>query len=201
MAVMAGACITIDRFLGQEQAAVLLADLLQHESAFTPATVGSGTRERIDTAQRLVGHADVDSSALNAFVEAFSARVPDLCRQLGLPAFHPHELEVDILAYGDGGFYHRHVDVALGANRPETSRLLSAVYYLHRLPRRFTGGALRFYAVPGGDSTDVEPESDRLVAFPSFTPHEVLPVGVPSGAFADRRFTISVWVRRARVSG
>lgn len=45
---------------------------------------------------------------------------------------------------------------------------------------------------------DVPPESDTLVAFPSWLRHEVLPVHVPSGAWRDSRFAINCWLHRAR---
>jgi SM-20-related protein len=44
----------------------------------------------------------------------------------------------------------------------------------------------------------VEPEHNRLVAFPAFVPHEVVPISCPGNAFADRRFSINCWLHRAR---
>lgn len=41
------------------------------------------------------------------------------------------------------------------------------------------------------------PETDTLVAFPSWLRHEVLPVRVPSGDWADCRFSINCWLLRA----
>ena len=43
---------------------------------------------------------------------------------------------------------------------------------------------------------EIEPRFDRAVFFPSWFPHEVLPVHCGSGAFADGRFAISCWVRK-----
>ena len=45
---------------------------------------------------------------------------------------------------------------------------------------------------------DIEPETDSLVAFPSWLRHEVLPVRIPSAAWADGRFTINCWLHRAQ---
>jgi Rps23 Pro-64 3,4-dihydroxylase Tpa1-like proline 4-hydroxylase len=44
----------------------------------------------------------------------------------------------------------------------------------------------------------LEPRNNRLIAFPSFVPHEVRRVACPSGEFADSRFAINVWLSRAR---
>ena len=76
----------------------------------------------------------------------------------------------------------------------------SLFYYLHREPRAFDGGELRLQlppVVPGEQPTyvDIEPEQNRLVAFPSGLVHEVRPVSVPTNRFEDRRFALSAWLR------
>ena len=76
--------------------------------------------------------------------------------------------------------------------------MVSAVYYFHRQPRGFSGGQLAIYPIDAGDAATIEPMHDRLVVFPSFAPHEVLPVTVPGNAFADARFSINCWLRRER---
>jgi SM-20-related protein len=38
---------------------------------------------------------------------------------------------------------------------------------------------------------DLAPENDSLVIFPSWAPHEVMPVVFPSGGFADSRFSVN----------
>ena len=80
-------------------------------------------------------------------------------------------------------------------------RLLSGVYYFHREPKAFSGGALRFHRFGGGETQDdwidVEPEQDSLVVFPTWARHEVLRVSCPSREFADSRFAVNVWLCRA----
>ena len=44
---------------------------------------------------------------------------------------------------------------------------------------------------------DLEPLRNSLVAFPSWVPHEVRPIGVPSGDFGDYRFALNCWYCRA----
>jgi Rps23 Pro-64 3,4-dihydroxylase Tpa1-like proline 4-hydroxylase len=61
---------------------------------------------------------------------------------------------------------------------------------LHSEPRSFSGGELTIR------SSGVQPQGDTLVLFPSCSVHEVLPVRVPSGAFADSRFTVTGWIHR-----
>ena len=76
---------------------------------------------------------------------------------------------------------------------------MTMVYYFYRKPKAFTGGQLRLYGL-GAHATncisEIEPRFDRAVFFPSWFPHEVLPVHCNSGAFSDGRFAISCWVRK-----
>jgi Rps23 Pro-64 3,4-dihydroxylase Tpa1-like proline 4-hydroxylase len=76
------------------------------------------------------------------------------------------------------------------------------VYYFSEKPRRFQGGELRLHGFPDpfrktpGPVVDVVPEPDKLVIFPSWLEHEVLPVRVPSKAWRDCRFSINCWIHR-----
>jgi Rps23 Pro-64 3,4-dihydroxylase Tpa1-like proline 4-hydroxylase len=103
-------------------------------------------------------------------------------------------VELELVAHGDGAFYRRHIDTQTATERSHI-RVLSGVYYFHRQPKRFTGGALRLYAI--GDPqrfTDIEPTHNTLVVFPAWAPHEVQPVRCPSGQFMDSRFAINCWL-------
>jgi SM-20-related protein len=83
---------------------------------------------------------------------------------------------------------------------------LSCIYYFAETPRRFGGGELRLYgfADPFRGSArpivDVAPDTDKLVIFPSWLDHEVLPVHLPSTAWRDGRFTANCWIYRAPVA-
>jgi SM-20-related protein len=117
------------------------------------------------------------------------------------PQVKPKEFE--ITAYPDGGHIGEHIDTRTKKNNV---RILSCIYYFAATPRRFDGGELRLYGFPkpnfGGipapaSFVDIEPRTDTLVVFPSWLRHQVLPVRVASGAWADSRFTVNCWVHRA----
>jgi SM-20-related protein len=67
--------------------------------------------------------------------------------------------------------------------------------------RSLAGGALRLYAI-GGEAdqkfVDIEPLRNSLLMFPSWAPHEVMPVSCPSKRFIDSRFAINCWVHRKK---
>jgi len=122
-------------------------------------------------------------------------------QQFGAARFEPSKFELEMVAHGDEAFYGKHRDTnVLTGPKFNNRRIISAVYYFHRVPKAFSGGTLRIYSFVGDQDTgafiDVEPTNDTLVFFPSWFPHEVLPVVCPSGRFEDSRFAINCWIRR-----
>ena len=81
--------------------------------------------------------------------------------------------------------------------------MLTYVYYFHREPVAFRGGQLRLYDSqvesarwrPAETFSELQPENNMLVLFPSRVMHEVLPTYCSSREFADGRFTLNGWVR------
>ena len=111
------------------------------------------------------------------------------------------KLETQLVAHNDGAFYSRHIDTQM-IGRHDHIRVLSGVYYFHAKPKAFTGGALRLYSIGNGEGrtfVDIEPEHNSLVVFPSWAPHEVMPVSCPSKRFVDSRFAINCWIHREKV--
>jgi SM-20-related protein len=128
------------------------------------------------------------------------AIAPIALARLGLiePKVEPREFE--FARYGDGCYFKTHVDTI---ERIERVRILSCVYYFAKRPSRFSGGALRLRGFPdpfretAGPIVDITPETDKLVIFPSWLEHEVLPVHVPSDVWLDGRFSVNCWIHRA----
>lgn len=185
-----------------------VAELLQHvalrERNFRPAVVRnrrSGER-RVDRGQRdclVLG----DLGPYRQMIETFvNNAMPRLLAELRLNEASVEPREFEICAYGDGGRFGVHVDTNELLDRV---RVASCVYYFAASPQRFSGGELRLHGLPTLSAgkppgappfVDIAPETDMLVVFPSWLRHEVLPVRVPSGAWADWRFSINCWLLR-----
>lgn len=122
--------------------------------------------------------------------------------RLGLTEAAVEPREFEFACYSDGSHFKPHVDTN---ERLQRVRVLSCVYYFSEQPRRFSGGELRLHGFPDpfretpGPVVDVAPEPDKLVIFPSWLQHEVLPVHVPSKAWSDCRFSINCWIHRTGV--
>ena len=125
---------------------------------------------------------------------------PTLIRDLHVTPFEPSTVELEMVANNHGAFFKRHIDTFTGSGRQAGERMLSAVYYFHAEPKAFSGGALRLYSlgtkVEERNFTDVHPEQNMLLVFPSWWVHEVLPISCPSRRFSDSRFNVNCWVHR-----
>jgi SM-20-related protein len=198
--------VVFERVFGPERVAALLDYVEARREDFRPAKIrrrasGEGT---VDTHRR--NHLQIRGlggfeDTLGGFVRSIAARMLDALH-LAEPAVEPREF--DLIAYRDGDYFRAHIDTTELA---DTVRVVSCVYYFAATPPGFGGGSLRLYGFPttpldrrpeATPYVDVPPESDTLVAFPSWLRHEVLPVHVPSGAWRDSRFAINCWLHRAR---
>jgi hypothetical protein len=185
-------------FLAPADVARLLDYAEANEAAFTPTQVGVGGKGRVDTSFRVSRACrDLGETSL-LLTERLKAVAPELVADLKMTPFETSRVELQLVAHGDGAFYRRHIDTQTTSDT-QNLRVLSGVYYLNRAPKRFSGGALRFYAIGDeGRFVDVEPVHNTLVVFPAWVPHEVLPVSCPSGDFMDSRFAVNCWLHRRR---
>lgn len=188
-----------DAILSVEDLAELLAFAMAQEMAFKPTAVGGlddGTAGLKPDYRR--------SSSLPARlfkpwrdrIEAIVAPLlPEILTDLGMKPFDIARYEIELVRHNHGDFYRRHIDTHMGPSE-RARRAISLVYYFHAEPKAFTGGALRLYALNRNHVfVDVEPKQNRLVAFASWVPHEVMPISCPSERFVDSRFAINCWVR------
>jgi SM-20-related protein len=194
--------------LGAETVAGLLDYVAAREKDFTPRVLRNRESGKLRVDCGLLDCVYLmDLGAFEGSIEIFVRHVAAQALtqlHLNVPAVEPREFELS--AYRDGDHFSAHIDTDERLNRV---RVLSCVYYFAAIPRRFSGGELRLYDIPtlsGGKQggpppfVDVTPETDTLVVFPSWLRHEVLPVRVPSGAWADGRFTINCWIHRVSSS-
>lgn len=189
-------CHTQPDWLHPDMAEALLAHAIANEGRFRSGSVLNSGELMVDETIRQVSvlahlgpfHAPVTQAAL--------AAKPMLETLFGIPAFTTGQVEIEMAAHGDGAHFQRHVDTFVVGQRRPNPRVLTLVLYLHRRPRGFTGGALRLHALGGSGTRDMEPDHNRLAAFPSIAPHSVQRLSCPGGAFADRRFAVNIWIHR-----
>jgi SM-20-related protein len=197
--------IVLHDFLEHRIAADLLDYTLSRENSFEPTSVGRSDSMKLNADSRV----SLSTRELGPFNAILKSRilnvVSDIAGKLGTSAVDAPELEFELVAHNQGAFYSRHIDTDTTSQR-RTLRVLSGVYYFHATPKAFSGGALRLFAIgnPAGSDgrnyVDVEPSHNSLLVFPSWAPHQVMPVNCPSGRFADSRFAVNCWVHRIRAA-
>lgn len=191
-------------FLAPDERAALLAWSHANEARFAPAQL-RGRAVDPSVRRSLVLR---DLGPLRAVFEArLATLLPTLIEALGLPAFAPSGVELELTAYNEGAHFRLHTDTyTQPPSAARGHRMVSTVYYFHEEPQGYSGGQLRLHpfgataaSAPGSDLAfeEIEPEQNCLVAFPSWAPHEVRPVACPSGAFARSRFAVNAWIHRA----
>jgi SM-20-related protein len=192
--------IILDNFLPDEEHRGLLAHVLA-VADFAPGSVDTknGFEYRPDLRKGYLSN-DRLGPNLRSFRSALRQAFGDICPKLGMARFNLAAIEIRLAAHTHGDFFSAHRDTMTGRSREmsERDRIITAVYYLHRQPKPFQGGELRIYPFDDSAPLTVEPRDNRLIAFPAFMLHEVTEVTVPSGEFADSRFSVSCWFDRER---
>jgi SM-20-related protein len=186
--------VTVPNFLTADVHASLLQWTLENQAAFVPARVYTGVDEE---RRRALVLSDIGPFKM-LLASLASKQYKGWIAAMNLPPFEVAGIELELAAHNDGAHFHRHIDNQTVRPANGTHRALSAVYYFYREPKAFTGGQLRIYSMDceGADKVfaAVEPAQNTLAVFPSFAPHQVMPVSCPSQDFADSRFAVNCWL-------
>lgn len=177
------------------------------EATVTKSKAGHGTRLDPDVriALKLSNLGPLEAALTERLLEV----LPEAMAAVGSRGAEPHSLELELTAYGDGAHFKPHLDIPIGPDRNPLGahkgedRVISAVYYFHNRPKRFSGGRLhlfRFGSDPAEhderDCVAIEPIDNSLLVFPSWAQHGVERVNCPSGDFYDYRYAVNCWYCR-----
>jgi SM-20-related protein len=187
---------TQPEWLPSDMAAALLQYAFDNEARLSGGRILHSGRVTIDESIRRTSVLGSLGPFEAPVTEAALAIQPGLAKMFGVPAFSPKQVEIELAAHGDGAHFQQHIDTFVVMHKDRSPRVLTLVLYLHRQPSGFSGGAIRMHALGGSAVTDIAPDHNLLVAFPSFAPHSVQPVVCPSRVFADRRFAVNMWIHR-----
>ena len=158
---------------------------------------------------KLTSAENIDNPAIAPWRELLSRRLylslPDLFGMAGMQAFPVSRIELELVVYRDGAYFRPHTDTKRLGEPAAEDRLITGVYYFHKEPKGFSGGALRLHRFgvsdPGPDDyAEIEPQQNSLLVFPSWSIHEVTPVSTPSESLADARFAVNCWINRERAT-
>jgi Rps23 Pro-64 3,4-dihydroxylase Tpa1-like proline 4-hydroxylase len=184
-------------FLPDDEVRRLYAAILASQAAFTPSRTHD---ENPDIRRSLV--LDPPAALVGPVVERVHRAMPQVLAAIRLPAVEVGRIEAQVTANTDGSYFGIHTDADYGAMK---LRHLTYVYYLHGPAKGFEGGELRVYddvlrnnrLARSESFQTIAPDHNTIVFFWARAMHEVMPVRVPGGKFADSRFTVNGWVNAA----
>lgn len=191
--------LVTDDFLSAPERADLLRWILDNRARFRAARTAAGVQPEGRHALTLRDLGPLTETVRERALAHFAVWTA----RLRVTPFEPSLVELELAAHNDGSHFALHTDTYPGDRPALGDRMLSAVYYCHEEPKRFSGGALRLHhmgARAGDAGVDISPDEGRLVVFPSWWPHEVLRVSCKSGAFEDSRFSLNCWLHRERAN-
>lgn len=185
----------IENYLPDEDLQKLIGFVSTAENSFEEAKV---TNNKADARKGIVRYGFEPWKSY--FMSRIGATVKPLLGKLALPDFTVGEIECQLSAYFDGGYYGPHID---NGGSTTTARKVSFVYYFNTEPRAFSGGHLRIYdsmyvlgkSIADGMALDLAPVNNSLIFFPSECLHEVTPVVMASMELQKARLTINGWLR------
>jgi len=194
--------VVFDEFLVAQEWHGLMEYVLNREPDFTQThVIGAGGASIVDYQTRRSRVLFDPGPFQQLFTDRLATFFPHLLTRLCHPEFPVSRVEVQITGTGNQEFFRKHTD---NGSADVASREITFVYFFHSEPRKFSGGELRIYdtqsedgrATSPGTHRVVYPLQNQIVFFPSGCLHEILPVGIPSDGFADRRFTVNGWLHR-----
>lgn len=143
---------------------------------FLPGLTMREIQGAIATSSRLSNWADVDdiSSIVAAFVPYVLHASLEAEERCGMPTRSSPPV-IRLVRLDDGEFLVKQADEG---NRRNAS--LSFVYFVHREPKRFRGGAVHIRPENSDDEFIVEPEQNSIVFYPSASQIEVTRVQLPT---------------------
>ena len=196
--------LCIDDFLSEGDSEEVLRECIDLKKVYMPARVFDGPNvTRVDLRHRKNEVVYLDDVFRSAPERSDILRImksaiwTEACRALWHEGNYIFDVinystwqECVVARYGRGDFFKKHQDTRRDRL---TYRLVTIVYYVNREPENFTGGSLVLWNKD--ECIRLPPKHNRAVVFPSFTSHEVEPVGMADEAgWEDARFSLNYWI-------
>lgn len=181
--------VIYDEFLTPFELQALGSYLETHSADFVPSAVLTGEGESRDDESRKSSVFDPTPAIKRLFIPRLRSVLPKVLAELEITPFEVGDIQIQVTASGDGDFFIPHRDIG---HERTNNRRVTFVYYAHREPASFTGGALRFH-LSGGSFLDVQPRQNSVVFFDPRLEHEVLPVSCAESSLASSRITVNGW--------
>ena len=160
-----------------------------HERDLAPSHVLKGDEPVVDESRKSSVF-EPSPAVKRMFIPRLKSVLPKVLAELEMAPFPVHHIQLQVTVSGDGDYFAAHRDLG---HELTNNRTLTFVYYAHREPASFTGGALRFH-LPCGSFHDVIPRQNTVLFFDPHLEHEVLPVSCVQPSLMNSRITVNGWL-------
>ena len=188
--------VRMTNFLAPGECDRLLALGLAAREQLAPAKVGSD--ERLDPEVRVnleICDRRTEKEIRLQIAPKVRSLVPEILARLRMDGIGRCSIEMSMRVYLDRGFYRAHSDNYSESHR---RRKLSFVYFIHREPRRFSGGDLLLHDTDTDEKaysperfSRIVPLRNSIVFFPCGYSHQVTPVQCGTDDFGDGRWAVN----------
>ena len=183
--------------------------IAQQYNNFKPSEVIAGSNKNIRRSQLITAKKKTELHVIKSWlIPKVKAAISDKLACFSMPHMVFGKTELQLTLHGDKDYLKTHTDVLksqpIGASAYQyekiKSRKISFVYYLHSLPKRFTGGELLLFDTHlmhdtyNPQHTRIAPQHNSLVLFPSQFYHQVTPVTCTADPLQHGRFTLNGWL-------
>jgi len=189
--------LKVPNFLTKEERDDLFASICTHQNLFQPLGIpdpdGGGTLH-ISLEPENIHSPEVEAlqNACRIVSDRMLEILPQVFETLAVDPFPVSQINLSIGNGLDGHTGSPHTDESGGRNK------VSLLYYLHKNPKIFEGGALEFFKKEEDSQlgynesafAKIEHEDNLFIAFPSETFHGVTDLSLDSTQFEDGRFVI-----------
>jgi|GEM_PF-4011725 len=183
-----------DDLLSESESETLFYSVANSEANFHPGQFTDGTEQFVDTAQQLSSvyrNAPIVSEILvpqiakntKAYFSGLEMEPEDFSK-----IWYEHKIN----SYGDKSFLKPHSDCS---DHHMNARLISVVHLVGHRIRKFSGGDFIIYSPIAKKKMSIPFEPGITLIFPSKILHSVMEVNMKSQIFADRRISVTTWIR------
>lgn len=132
---------------------------------------------------------DEECDLISEFRSALLEHMPEALKPCEVDEFAVNAIECHATLYHHKSHFCWHNDDLGQDGEPVATRRIGFAYYIHSVPKLFSGGQLEFI-----DGTRIEPDANRLVFFNPHQQHRVTPVECWSKDALDGRWALCGWV-------
>jgi 2-oxoglutarate-Fe(II)-dependent oxygenase superfamily protein len=191
--------VRVEKLLPPATLEAIWTELERLQAGLIPNWIGVDDTKKIDPdlrhSSRVADSGGIAPLILPHIVEAIErSRALSL---LGLDRLRLGSPDLSVTVHGHGGVFRPHCDIGSGGPR----RRLTYIYYIHKVPRRFSGGDLLLFDDDGDGGTfhdfaytRIAPTHNSLILFPSDRVHGVTEVDCPDPDLMAARWTINGWL-------